>query len=122
MINDEAIQKVISNELIALSHDPDPSVRENAAYSLELIANEVYQLEIFNKLYNLFQNLRNKVETKVKLLQTYYIHSFQMINKFYSFIQLMFTNTNNILISHHFHYLNILLNTLEPMKLIPIEE
>ncbi len=122
MINDETIQKLVVKELMTLSHNHNPDVRKSAAYSLELISSEVYKLEIVNKLLNLFFNLKENINNKIKPFQTCYILSYHLINGFYSYLSSIYTKTNNLLFIHHFYYLENFFNTLATAELILFEE
>ncbi len=122
MINDETIQKLVVKELITLSQDHDPDVRKSAAYSLEIISSEVYKLEIVNKLLNLFFNLKENIDNKIKPFQTCYILSYNLINRFYSYLSSIYTKTNNLLFIHHFYYLENFFNALAAAELILFEE
>ncbi|MGP8190539.1 MAG: hypothetical protein ACLQG5_11580 [Methanobacterium sp.] len=86
MINDETIQKLVVKELMILSQDYNPDVRKSAIYSLELISSEVYKLEIVNKLLNLFFNLKENIENKIKPFEICHKLSYHLINRFYSYL------------------------------------
>lgn len=122
MINEETIQKLVIEELMTLSQDHNPDVRKSAEYSLELISREVYKLEIFNKLSNLFLNLKESIENKIKPSEICYTFSFHMINKFYSYLSSIYSKTNNLLFSHNIYYLENISNTLSTAELIIFEK
>lgn len=95
MINDENIHQLIVNELLILSQDQNPAVEKSATYSLESIGREVYKLDMFNKLLNLFYHLKDNVETKITPFQAYYILFYHLISKFYNFFSSTFTKTKD---------------------------
>lgn len=101
-INDETTQKIFTDELRTLSNNSNLTVQKYAEDSLELIADEFYQLEIFNELFKIIHNMKIKLENKSKQVKICYMYSFRLINEIYGFISLIFKNN---LFSHHFNYL-----------------